>query len=110
MKSNDPNSVQYAECGAIFLELRDARRAARARFRDAWQSSGRDHADFRRALPGLLSEAFDSEGVPPAFPQERAPDEVRALDRLAQHQAATGHSVLRDGWRSAGFRSLSDFI
>jgi hypothetical protein len=110
MNFTDPKNLQCDECGAIFRELRDAWRAARARFRAAWESSGRDHSDFRRALPELLSRASETDGLQPELLQQHAPDVAAAQRRMAQHESATGHSVLKDGWRSAGLRNLSDFI
>jgi hypothetical protein len=110
MSSNVPRDFQCEQCGAIVRELRDAWRAGRMRFRETWLSSGRDLQDFRKALISLLPEVLDDEVRQAELLQAHFPDVAEAERRKAEHEALTGHSVHKDGWRSAGFHGLSDLL
>lgn len=110
MNPASPDNLQCEECGAILRELRDAGRAARRRFRDAWFSSGKDHRDFVAALRSgdFPAEFADSQSWQTELSRTH-PDIAQAQRRKETHESETGHSVYQ-GWRNAGFRDLSDFI
>ena len=111
MNPDSPDNLQCEECGAILRELRDAWRAARMRFREAWVSSGRDHSDFVAALRSgdLSQELLDIQPWQTELSKACPADIAEAQFRKEKHEAETGHSVNK-GWRKAGFRDLSDFI
>jgi hypothetical protein len=109
MDPNFPNNDQCEECGAIFRDLREALRAERLRFRDAWLSSGKNHQDFEKALRSgeLLPELPDDQAQ--RTERKYPPKIAQAQRRKEKHESETGHSVYQ-AWRQAGFRDLSDFV
>jgi hypothetical protein len=98
------------ECGAIYKELIEAWRAARMRFREHWLASGKDHQDFKDVVRSMRMEFLEDENLRNELLQANAPDVARAQRRMAEHEAATGHSVLREGSRNIGFRDLSELF
>jgi hypothetical protein len=53
---------------------------------------------------------LDDEILRTEWLQTRAPDVAQALRRMKDHEIATGHSVLAQGWRNTGFRDLSELF
>jgi hypothetical protein len=110
MDFNSADKLKCEECGAIYQELLDTWRAARMRFREKWLASGKTEQDFRDTVRSMLPEMLDDETRRMELFLAHAPEVARAQRRMKEHEAATGHSVLRAGWRSIGFRDLSDLF
>jgi hypothetical protein len=113
MDFNFAEHVKCEECGTIYRELLNTWRAARIRFRETWLASGKTGQDFRDALRSMLPELLRDETRQRELLHalhENAPEVARAERRMAEHEAATGHSVLAQGWRNLGFRDLSELL
>ena len=98
------------ECGAIYKELLSTWNSARMRFREKWLASGKTHQDFKDSVRSIPPEVLDDEILRTEWLQTRAPDVAQALRRMKEHEIATGHSVLAQGWRNIGFRDLSELF
>ena len=110
MSFNFAEHSKCEECGAIYKELISTWRAARMNFRDRWIASGKTHQDFRDAVRSMPPEVFDDEALRAELLQTKAPEVANAQQRMKEHEAATGHSVLALGWRNIGFRDLSELL
>src|SRR5579864_7701976 len=90
------------ECGAILREFRDAvqqdEQELQSRLRNAANASGREEDEMRRARVSSVASASVDEMHTLMRAQYPRIDEVRRTQ--AEHEARSGHSVFRDGWRT----------
>jgi hypothetical protein len=90
------------ECGAILREFRDAgqqdEQALKDRLRKAADASGRAEDEMRLAWVSSVAGAPANEMHTLMRAQYPRIEEVRL--KQTEHEARSGHSVFRDGWRA----------
>ena len=80
------------------------------RFREKWLASGKTHQDFKDSVRSIPPEVLDDETLQTELLQAQSPEVTKAQRRMKEHEAATGHSVLAQGWRHIDFRDLSELF
>lgn len=82
------------ECAAILREMRAAPGIDVGTLREEWLATGRDLKELRKTW---LDSIANQDSVEPIATCD--PKTMEAHRKRLEHEALTGHSILKHGWR-----------